>query len=626
MLLRSLLLVLLAIGFSSLSAQEAKPQMNRSTALMNLKPAAMPPAELAAFLNPSPGSAVWNTSLVNIRGIQHPGSPEKEAIKALKQEKLIHKLKDPGPDGDPSEESITADPPAMFRNFQGNLFNGWFPPDNALAISDNGYIVSVVNSNISIYGENGNALLANAPLGDYFDDLGLSDFFYDPKVIYDADQDKFIFVVLHGNSPSNSKIIVNFSKSQNPTQGWWTYVFDGNFLGNNTWFDFPSIGVSGEDLFISGNLFNTSDIFNQSVILQIDKQPGFAGGALNWEYFENVTNGLGGQAFTVVPVSFGYDGSYGPGIYLVSTQSGGGNYAFLYDITGNVEDEQDIFVYEIGTGSYSPSADAGQQLTPKLLDVGDCRVLSSFYADGIIHYVHLVDYGGGYGGIRYNRMNVAGESVIFKNYGQNLFDYAYPSVVGAGVSATDKEVIIGFLRSSKSSFPEFRAVSVDDAMEFSSSIPVKSGEYFINVNAENVQRWGDYSGAQRKHSAQNPIVWVSGCYGKLNSTYGNWIAELSLDLNAAVSEVKILEDSKVFPNPVLDNFSLEFELAEKTYLDIQLYDAGGNLVRQLFQGRAKAGDNRLSFNKDQLPAGAYFLVIKDERQIPVRTEKIIVAH
>lgn len=623
---RTLLLILLAAGFwQALSAQEAKPQLDKSSAKYALKPVSMQPAQPAAFHVPKPDSAYWNTSLVNFKkGIYHPGSPEKEAINALKKEKLEQKLSDPAPQEDRGVEGVTSDPPVVFRNFQGNLFNGWYPPDNHIAISDNGFIVSVVNSNISVFNESGATLLGNKPLGDYFDYLDLTDFYYDPRVIYDPDEDRFIFVVLHGNTPAESKIVVSFSETQNPMDGWWSYVFSGNFLGNNTWFDFPSIAVSGEDLFISGNLFSASNVFNQAAIIQIDKQAGFTGGSVNWEYFNNVTDGLGAGAFTVTPISYGFNGSYGPGIYLVSTQSGGGAYAHLYDITGNVEDEQEIFAYEINTGSYSVPADAGQQLTTKLLDIGDCRVVSGFYADGIIHYVHLIDNGGGYGGLRYNRLDAAAKSISYINIGQNQFDYAYPAIAPSGTSAADLDVIIAFLRTSKSSFPEFRAIGIDGGMNISSTIPIKTGEYFINVTADNTQRWGDYSGICRKHNSPTPKLWVAGCYGRLNNTYGTWIAELSTDPNASAGEIPAIEAGKVFPNPVQEDFTLEFEAAERSFMQISLSDSQGKVVRHLFRGMVKQGLNRLTFNKGMLAPGTYYLVLRDERQLALRTEKIIV--
>jgi len=609
-----------------LHGQEPKLQLDPATAKFHLKPVAMPPIAPAAFLKPDPSAPVWDFSLTSIKGIDHPAGPEKETIRAIKQEKLVKKSKDLPPQGDPHPEGGLLDPPAMYLNFQGNVFNGWYPSDNHIAISNTGNIVSVVNSTIYYFAQYG-AQLFNKPLGDFFSFLNLgSDFFYDTRVLFDPEQEKFIFVALYSNTPSTSKVVVSFSKSDDPADGWWSYVFNGNFLNNNTWFDFPTIGISNEDLFITGNLYGENGGFSQGVVLQIDKQPGFAGESVTWEYFNNVTDGFGNPAATLVPASYGFQGGYGPGIYLVSTNSGGSSSAYLYDITGNVEDDQDIFAYSVQTDPYSPSGDAAQQGTAKLLDVGDCRVRSAFYANGILHYVHTTDFEGtGYTAFRYNRLDVNEQIINYVTYGQNLYDYSYPSVAPIGVANTDKAVIVAFCRSSANAYPEFRATHIDEAFDVSASIQIKAGESFINVTAENLQRWGDYSGICRKYNGPLPVVWAAGTYGKANNDYGNWIAQLTLDPEVSVAEVQNIGPASVFPNPVRDAFTLELELKERTSLDIFLTDANGRVVHSMFKGMAKAGVNRLSFNKGPLVPGLYFLTIRDETQKAIRQEKIVVA-
>ena len=624
--LRALFLPFLLLAFFNvLQAQEPKPFLDRSAAHFSIQPKAMPALTPVGFFAPGPFSQTWDFSLTNIRGIDHPGDSDKATIRAIKAEMLEEKQGAPAAEAGQTGGALLAAPPVPLRNFQGNTFNGWYPPDNTLAVSDNGIVLSVVNSNVSVYNENGSSLLANVPLGDFFSNLflGQTDFFYDPRVLYDPDLDRFIFVVLHGNSPTDSRIVVAFSKSKNPMDGWWPYVFEGNFLGNNTWFDFPSIGISGEDLFISGNLFNSNNAFNQAVILQIDKQPGFSGGAVNWLYYENVTDGFGNKAFTVAPVSYGFDGSYGPGIYLVSTQASGGGFAHLYDITDDVGGDPDLFAYEISTTSYSLPADAEQPQTTKLLDVGDCRVVSGFYADGIIHYAHLVNVGGGYCGIRYNRLDVGNQTIAHVNYSESQFDLVYPSIAPSGADPSDRGVILAFLRASNAIFPEFRAAAIDEAMDVSPSVVLRNGSSIINVTAEQVQRWGDYTTACRKPGAPNPIVWVSGCFGLQNS-YGSWIAELSLDPNAAVADVQVLEKSKVYPNPAHDVFTLELELQKRTYLNIFMMDAQGRILRNLYRGYAHGGLNRLAFNKDHLSPGVYFLTIQDEASHTLHSEMLVI--
>ncbi len=85
-----------------------------------------------------------------------------------------------------------------------------------------------------------------------------------------------------------------------------------------------------------------------------------------------------------------------------------------------------------------------------------------------------------------------------------------------------------------------------------------------------------------------------------------------------------IQTGKVFPNPIQDDFTLEFESVERSFMQISLSDNQGRIVRHLFRGMVKPGLNRLTFNKGMLAPGTYYLLIRDEYQLPLRTEKIIV--
>jgi PKD repeat protein len=53
----------------------------------------------------------------------------------------------------------------------------------------------------------------------------------------------------------------------------------------------------------------------------------------------------------------------------------------------------------------------------------------------------------------------------------------------------------------------------------------------VNVEAGTVERWGDYSGISRRHSANGPEVWISGCFGNNEDNGSNvlstWIAQIT---------------------------------------------------------------------------------------------------
>jgi hypothetical protein len=155
--------------------------------------------------------------------------------------------------------------PVVTKSFEGNLFNGGAPPDNSLAISNGGLIVSAVNANVIVYNTTG-SLLWFGSFWDIFKNPALTEIIYDPIVMYDSEADRFVFIAIHGFSSVKSKVLVAFSKSNNPVEGWYTYELSGNPFNNNCWLDYPKLGISNNEIFITGNLFNDFTGFNEAII------------------------------------------------------------------------------------------------------------------------------------------------------------------------------------------------------------------------------------------------------------------------------------------------------------------------------------------------------------------------
>ena len=144
------------------------------------------------------------------------------------------------------------------------------PMDNSIAISDDGLIVSVANTTIQFKTTGGGTFYSNSII-DFIDDPSIS-YVCDPVVNYDPEEDRFIFFAQEcsGNS-SNSHLIIMFSETNDPDEGWNYYKITGNPLGDNSWFDYPKLAISDTELFISGNLFYNGGGFNQSVVYQMEK-------------------------------------------------------------------------------------------------------------------------------------------------------------------------------------------------------------------------------------------------------------------------------------------------------------------------------------------------------------------
>lgn len=59
-------------------------------------------------------------------------------------------------------------------------------------------------------------------------------------------------------------------------------------MNDNSWFDYPKMSISNNELYITGNLFTNSSNFNQAILYQIQKAAGYSGGNLNWQYWNNI--------------------------------------------------------------------------------------------------------------------------------------------------------------------------------------------------------------------------------------------------------------------------------------------------------------------------------------------------
>ncbi|HEX5112306.1 MAG TPA: hypothetical protein VFV79_05640, partial [Saprospiraceae bacterium] len=461
----------------------------------------------------------WDISLV-AHGIHHGNAVPKNLTDSIKLagSLLLHSDSFFNEEVDPVESNFrgpTDINPVVNSSFKGNPYNFFVPADNSLAVSDDGFVVSAINSNLLFTDVNGN-VLQQASFDDFLAVLDLHGSYFDPRVIYDPVEDKFILVVLNGNTPATSRIIICFSSSSNPTATWWIYVYSGNPAGTNVWTDYPSIGISTKDLYISGNQFTADNNFSQCLIYQLKKGPGFVGGEVNGTTFYDVRDAYGLPDFTVLPVSFGFDGSIGPGIYLVSTDSGGGSEAMMYYTDNDAENNPNLVVHAVQIQNYYIPFNGLMLGSNEELKTNDCKVQSGYYADGIIHFV--LDSRGNdfHTKVYYCRLNTNDLTNTSVEIGLQPFEYAFPSIAPFSNNVTDRTSLIGFLRTSSAIYPEFRTIAVDNDMNYTSSVLIKAGETFISQEATNQERWGDYSGISKRHSATGAEVWISGCYGEDN--------------------------------------------------------------------------------------------------------------
>lgn len=618
------------LAFFISSAQNKKVEINANKAIQNkldINPvkSSIQVQKLSGEANTNISKLNWNENLINLEK-KHNVPNE---IQSIIKEKTSLKLQDKVRHFDDEAISKGVTNPILGVNFKGNFFNGYIPPDNSMAISNDGIIISVVNTNIEYYDTYGSVLFSTS-FNSFFNDTNLTSVgFFDPVVLYDAEKDRFIMVVLHVDFDlQESNVITCFSKTSNPNDGWWIYYLTGNPLNDNSFFDFPQIGISQNDFFVTGNLFDYSGNNNQSIIYQIEKNNAYNGDSLNWIYWANIS----ATPFQIEPISSGVQQNYGSGIYLLSPYGQGdmGAHPRLFEITDDLSGTPELNIYSINFESFtnylSIAGNALQNGTDIVLSSYNPRI-DAIYLNGFIHLTFSAGDSEGYSGINYGRLNVGTLGLNLSAYGLSGFDYTYPSIALNDTTTGNESVMISFLRSGTTIYPEARVIACDNNNNWSNSTLIKSGEIYVDAWNDSITRWGDYTQICRKQNSNPPEFWLGTQYGKVVGSYNlfdTWIAQIS-DVVLNTEELKIEENKNVnvFPNPVIDVFSIEFSISEECKVIIDLFDINGRLVKNFYNEKAKSGRNLFSFNKGILNRGIYFLKINSGQE-NIKTEKIII--
>jgi hypothetical protein len=575
------------------------------------------------FSNPPSMDVTWQPMLQRV--VSENESEDNELLERIKEQK--NKLKEINAAtplyGSAKTTSVT--PPVLGTNFTGiDNGGGYTPLDNTLAISNKDTIVAFVNSEIAYYTAAGVRTYIH-DIYSMINDVTIVNSLCDPKVIYDNVARRFIFyiqVCLVPPDPTKSFIILGFSKTSNPADGWYYYKFTGNPLSNGDWWDYPKMGISTNDLFVTGNLFNGTT-FDQSGIYQIQKAPCYAGSALTSSNskFYNVPH------FTVLPLSYGQSGSYGPGIYLLSTEGGTGGSTSMkfFNITNSIASGSALLqTYNVTTTPFSTAGDALQSGTTKSINTGDSRSQDGFYLHGYAHFVFNVDAGGGYCGFTYARIKVSTLTYSSSVKGNvSTSEYCYPAIASASNDSNDQSVIIAYHESGSGMFPRTCAIKCDQSFNWSTPLTVKAGASYVTVGTTATERWGDYTGLAKRYGDPTNSLWMAGMYGNTSHYWSQWIAKLNAFPVGVGAISKEETTTRVYPNPIADIYHVKFDLSERQHIIINITDMEGRTVVALYNGIAEAGENLFTFNKSNLATGVYSLNILGTNA-NIRNEKIVV--
>ena len=520
------------------------------------------------------------------------------------------------------------------------LGNQGTPSDNTIAVGNDGKMIAAVNSSLRTY-TTGGVFVPNQGLKVFpvfWNGVTAKTDLCDPLVHYDPDFDRFIvFTQICDRTTQNNEILVAFSVTNDPGGAYHYYSFNSNLrevIGPNypfdVWFDYPKMAVSASDLFITGNMFRntsaTNSQFVESAVFQIDKTACFAGSPATAEVFTSIP----GSPFTIVPAGHGRSANYGDKMHMCATRNtNSSNTVRMYTVDGKVTANPTLSTANITVPTYYQPADGVQQGTNVDLNTGDMRGLSAMYVDGTVHFVYHSSGPNSYVAVNYNRFTRSGNSWVVQNKLISLpnVDMGFPSIASMGWTDYEQSALIVFNYTSLTSFPGIRAIFVDHNLNISNYEELNTGVNYVSFGATSGNtRWGDYSGIAREHNAAVPTVWGFGMYGNSQNRWNNYISKIEVGAwPIATNDIeKETNEVSVFPNPVVDFWSIKLNLEEGGNFAAVIYDMQGRKVKDVLKANVTKGESIFKFNKNGLANGSYFVKITiDDKEIS--NEKIIVS-
>lgn len=563
------------------------------------------------------------------RAFPEPQGYSKELKSSIDKQRLVH-LMNQAKHKTNNTNTVTA--PSVDKVFTGNGSNGT-PNDNSVAVSNGGKIVSVVNTNVRMYDETGASINTYKSLAAITtNQLGTLNRTFDPRIIYDPMADRFIMIFLQGDSSNDSRIVLGFSQSNDPTSTWKFYSLEGNRWGNGTWFDYPIVSISKKDLFVTGNLLQDGkswqEGFKQSIIWQVKKQNGYDGISLSSKYYDSIV--YNGRPIWSICAVQGGSQPWGPETYFISLRPGdaSNDTVFLHTVSNTLESGFAKLSTRIlkSNKSYGVPPSAIQP-SGQYLQTNDARALSAIIESGTIYFVgNTIEpvnfspsvYFGKITGL-YPSPQVTAQYISY-----DTLDIGYPSIAYMGGGGADKSLLITFSHVSQQRQPGTSAVYIDRYGAINSYVRIREGDGSINLLTDSMERWGDYTGIQRKYNEQG-VVWVSGSYGNTISQHPTAIAKIKANDTQLSAKGLTLSELNVFPNPATQLIYLTMQVENPGLYVFSVTDMSGLELKKLQELKLSNGSYKVSFDVSQLSAGSYILkaVTNNEQSL---SQKFVVGH
>lgn len=422
--------------------------------------------------------------------------------------------------------------PEIYQDFRGIDQTAWRPPDPHGACGRL-HVMEVTNDHFAVYSKDGTNLF-EADINDF---LGLPGFLFDPKVMYDPWNSRWVMLYLFKDSDARvSQHVLIISADERPIGigPSWYYRFNAETEpggGNAAWADYYDLSYGAVAVYTSGNQFKWTGGFRMARIRTWDKAQIYAAAAAGRIDDSFLTNADGSitdtpRAAHMQVVFGGNDGVF------INSRWGGGNRLTLWKMADPLG-AHSLTRVDLDTFDYDTPPDAVQP-NGWVIDTIDCRLMSAVVTGNSPVFNQVRLYTGGQE--RHNwgepsdrsvvdiwEIDPAANTILYgTRFGTSGMYYWFASS-GADYGPNN---FWTFARTGPGAgeFAEMRYVDMQGGSFSSSSRQIKAGEGNYGE-----YRWGDYFGAQMDWGdwwAGSPgwRIWMVGEWAtSASNAWGTWI-------------------------------------------------------------------------------------------------------
>lgn len=405
---------------------------------------------------------------------------------------------------EPNAPAVASPAPlSTFKALEDN--NTSIPPDTHGAVGPS-HLMVVLNTEIRIQTRTG-AAVSTVSLDQFWAGMpgpwaSGNPATFDPKVLYDPYNNRWIFTVVADGDELTSAVLVAVSKTSDPTGAWNRYKVDADPSTNinlAAWADYPSLGFNKNWIVVTINMFGISDgNFKRSHIYAFNKAKLYAGTG-PFKVFKDA------NGFTQAP-AITYDNALNP-LYLVEDWNGTSQLRISsLGGTAAAPTYSATHFFPTSPAAWNFQAPNGDDFAPQKgsttkIQNNDSRIQNVVYRGGSLWCVQTIFLPGSPSTPTHSAIQwweLTPTSAVIKQRGRiddptGAKFYAFPSIAVNAI----KDVLIGYSSFSSQQYASasysFRA-GTDAANTLRDSRILKVGGAPYNKDfGTGTNRWGDYS-------------------------------------------------------------------------------------------------------------------------------------